>query len=169
MGRRCGTGKAGRKVQAEEGEGRESLGSGLISVSAAFDGSEEIAAARALARSFLADVQAVHGLPVSDRAMDVVQLVVTELVTNARKFAPGPCLLTLEVSGGAVEVTVWDSESVLPIARAVDPDRVGQHGLEIVMAVCRSIEVHREPVGKRIKAAVVLADDPGGDVVGRIV
>jgi hypothetical protein len=37
------------------------------------------------------------------------------------------------------------------------------------MAVCRSIEVHREPVGKRIKAAVVLADDPGGDVTGRLV
>jgi hypothetical protein len=40
---------------------------------------------------------------------------------------------------------------------------VGQHGLEIVMAVCRSFEMHREPVGKRIVAAVVLADDPVGD------
>lgn len=156
-------------VQAEEGEGRESLVSGLISVSAAFEGSEEIAEARALARSFLADVQAVHGLPVSARAMGMVQLVVSELVTNARKYAPGPCLLTLEVSDGAVEVTVWDSEPVLPIAKAADPDRVGQHGFEIVMAVCRSIEVHREPVGKRIKAVVVLADDPGGDVAGRLV
>ncbi|MFD3843456.1 ATP-binding protein [Streptomyces sp. NPDC058642] len=156
-------------VQAQEGEGRDFLAGGLISVSAAFEGSAEIAEARDLARSFLADVQAVHGLPVSDRAMGMVQLVVSELVTNARKYAPGPCLLTLEVSDGAVEVTVWDSEPVLPIARAADPDRVGQHGLEIVMAVCRSIEVHREPVGKRIKAAVVLADDPGGHVAGRMV
>ncbi|MFH8350493.1 hypothetical protein [Streptomyces sp. NPDC018045] len=32
-----------------------------------------------------------------------------------------------------------------------------------VMAVCRSFEMHREPVGKRIKAAAVLADDPDGD------
>jgi hypothetical protein len=64
---------------------------------------------------------------------------------------------------------VWDSEPVLPVAKAADPDRVGQHGLEIVMAVCRSIEVHREPVGKRIKAAVVLADDPGGDITGSLV
>jgi anti-sigma regulatory factor (Ser/Thr protein kinase) len=156
-------------VQAEEGEGRESLVSGQISVSAAFEGSAEIAEARDLARSFLTDVQAVHGLPVSDRAMGMVQLVVSELVTNARKYAPGPCLLTLEISDGAVEVTVWDSEPTLPVAKAADPDRVGQHGLEIVMAVCRSIEVHREPVGKRIKAAVVLADDPGGDVAGRLV
>ena len=154
-------------VQAEEGEGREFLASRQISVSAVYDDTAEIAEARDLARSFLTDVQAVHGLPVSDRAMGMVQLVVSELVTNARKYAPGPCLLTLEISGGAVEVTVWDSEPVMPIAKAADPDRVGQHGLEIVMAVCRSIEVHREPVGKRIKAAVVLADDPGGAVAGR--
>ncbi|MFF7074890.1 ATP-binding protein [Streptomyces pseudovenezuelae] len=156
-------------VQADEGEGRESLVSRHISVSAAFEDSAEIAEARDLARSFLTDVQAVHGLPVSERAMGMVQLVVSELVTNARKYAPGPCLLTLEISDGAIEVTVWDSEPVLPTARATDPDRVGQHGLEIVMAVSRSIEVHREPVGKRIKATVVLADDPGGDIAGRLV
>ncbi|WP_436846464.1 ATP-binding protein [Streptomyces griseorubiginosus] len=150
------------------GEGQDSLLGGPISISAAFEGSAEIAEARQLARSFLTEVQAVHGLPVSERAMGMVQLVVSELVTNARKYAPGPCLLTLEVNDGAVEVTVWDSEPILPIAKAANPGRVGQHGLEIVMAVCRSIEIHREPVGKRIKATVVLADDPGGHVAGRL-
>ncbi|WP_043218752.1 ATP-binding protein [Streptomyces sp. 351MFTsu5.1] len=155
-------------VRTAMGEGQGSLLGGPISVSAAFEGSAEIAEARQLARSFLTDVQAVHGLPVSERAMGMVQLVVSELVTNARKYAPGPCLLTLEVDDGAVEVTVWDSEPILPIAKAANPGRVGQHGLEIVMAVCRSIEMHREPVGKRIKATVVLADDPGGHVAGRL-
>ncbi|MFF7047864.1 ATP-binding protein [Streptomyces griseorubiginosus] len=150
------------------GEGQDSLLGGPITVSAAFEGSAEIAEARQLARSFLTEVQAVHGLPVSERAMGMVQLVVSELVTNSRKYAPGPCLLTLEVNDGAVEVTVWDSEPILPIAKAANPGRVGQHGLEIVMAVCRSIEMHREPVGKRIKATVVLADDPGGHVAGRL-
>ncbi|MFF9607885.1 ATP-binding protein [Streptomyces sp. NPDC014684] len=130
---------------------------------AAFEGGEDIAEARRLARSFLTNLQEAHGVPVSDRVMGGVQLVVSELVTNAQKYAPGPCLLTLEVSQGAVEVTVWDSEPCLPIARAADPGRVGQHGLEIVMAVCRSFEMHREPVGKRIVAAVALADDPVGD------
>ncbi|MFJ4982160.1 ATP-binding protein [Streptomyces coeruleorubidus] len=96
-----------------------------------------------------------------------VALFTGELVTNARKYAPGPCLLTLEISGGAVVVTVWDSEPRLPIPRAPDPRRAGQHGLEIVMAVCRSIEMHREPVGKRITATVVLADAPVGDEAGR--
>ncbi|MER5452826.1 ATP-binding protein [Streptomyces sp. NPDC002766] len=132
--------------------------------SAAFEGSEDIAAARHLARSFLADVQKVHGVPVSDRTRGAVQLVVSELVTNARKYAPGPCLLTLEVNQGVLEVTVWDSNPSLPVAQAPDPERVGQHGLEIVMALCRSFEMHREPVGKRIAAAVALADDPVGDI-----
>ncbi|MFE5038626.1 ATP-binding protein [Streptomyces sp. NPDC056683] len=153
--------------QTADGEDRQSLTGGVISVSGAFEGSEDIAVARDLARAFLQDVQAVHGLPVSGRAMGMVQLVVSELVTNARKYAPGPCLVTLEVSGGANEVTVWDSNPTPPAVLAPDPDRIGQHGLEIVMAVGQSFAVHREPVGKRISTAIVLAEDPGGDVAGR--
>lgn len=140
---------------------------GLVRVSAAYEGSpEDIALARELARAFLARLQSVHGLPVSERAMDVVQLVVSELLTNACKYAPGPCLLDLELIGGRVEVTVWDSEPALPVARAADLGRIGEHGLEIVMAVCQSFEVHREPVGKRTAAAVMLADDPDGNTAG---
>lgn len=137
-----------------------------LSVSAELEGSEDIAQARALARSFLADLRAVHGLEVSVRAAWAIQLVVSELVTNARKYAPGSCLLTLEFGEGTVEVTVWDSEPCLPVARSTDPGRVGQHGLEIVTAVCRSLEMHREPVGKRIAASVALADDSAGDEAG---
>ncbi|MET9443762.1 ATP-binding protein [Streptomyces sp. NPDC006610] len=143
------------------------IGAQLVRASAAYEGrSGDIAQGRALARAFLTRVQSAHGLPVSGRAMDVVQLVVSELLTNACKYAPGPCLLDLEVVEGRVEITVWDSDPVLPVARAADPGRVGQHGLEIVMAVCQSFEVHREPVGKRTTAAVELADDPGGDAAG---
>ncbi|MGI5341041.1 ATP-binding protein [Streptomyces sp. CA-181903] len=135
------------------------------SVVAAFEADAEIGQARDLARSFLTDVQVVHGVPVSERAMGMVLLVVSELVTNARKYAPGPCLLSLEVGGGVVEVTVWDSEPGLPSVGAPDAGRIGQHGLEIVIAVCRSFAMHRESVGKRITAAVALADDPD-DVPG---
>ncbi|MEU8932516.1 ATP-binding protein [Streptomyces sp. NPDC048409] len=149
------------------GEGGVSLLGDVQSVSGAFEGSEDIALARDLARTFLADVQAVHGLPVSERAMGMVQLVVSELVTNAQKYAPGPCLLTLGINGGAIEVTVWDSNPTPPAILAPDPSRVGQHGLEIVMAVGQSFSVHREPVGKRITTTIVLADDPGGNAAGR--
>ncbi|MEU6807924.1 ATP-binding protein [Streptomyces sp. NPDC046831] len=154
-------------VQTAGDEPGQSLLGDVPTVSGAFEGSEDIAAARDLARAFLTDVQAVHGLPVSGRAMGMVQLVVSELVTNARKYAPGPCLLTLESNGGAVGVTVWDSNPTPPVLLAPDPTRIGQHGLEIVMAVGQSFAIHREPAGKRITTAIVLADDPGGDAAGR--
>ncbi|MEU0722790.1 ATP-binding protein [Streptomyces sp. NPDC006140] len=150
----------------EGGEWATPLGSGVKSESAAFEGCEEIGEARKLARVFLEDLQAEHGVPVSGRAMGMVQLVVSELVTNARKFAPGPMLLTLELHGGAVQVSVWDTEPRMPVVHAADPSRVGQHGLEIVMAICPHFEVHREPVGKRVVAAVMLADDAIGDLAG---
>ncbi|MEU0336716.1 ATP-binding protein [Streptomyces sp. NPDC006193] len=126
-----------------------------------------IAEARRHAAAFLARVQGEYGLPVSARAMDLTRLVVSELVTNARKYAPGPVLMELRIVDGLVEVAVWDSDPVLPVARAADPGRVGQHGLEIVMAVVQGFEVHREPVGKRVTARIALADDPGGDLTGR--
>ncbi|MER7620955.1 ATP-binding protein [Streptomyces sp. NPDC126503] len=153
--------------QSAGGDSGLSLVDDVVSVSAAFDEGEDIALARDLARGFLTDVQALHGLPVSARAMSTVQLVVSELVTNARKYAPGPCMVNLQVTGGAIEVTVWDGNPTPPAILGPDPSRIGQHGLEIVMAVSHSFAVHREPVGKRISAMIVLADDPGGDPAGR--
>ncbi|MEU2597327.1 ATP-binding protein [Streptomyces hirsutus] len=126
-----------------------------------------IARARHLAADFLTRIQAEHGLRVSQRALDLTQLVVSELVTNARKYAPGPVLMDLRITGDMVEVVVWDSEPVLPTARATDAERVGQHGLEIVMAVAQSLAVRREPVGKRVTARIALLDDPAGSIAGR--
>jgi anti-sigma regulatory factor (Ser/Thr protein kinase) len=110
----------------------------------------KIAEARDMARDFLTFAQAVHGLPVSARAMGMVQLVVSELVTNARKYAPGPCLLDLEISEGTVQISVGDSSTTLPSIQAADPERFGQDGLEIAMAVSQTFCVHQKPVGKRI-------------------
>ncbi|GHB71905.1 hypothetical protein GCM10010377_73000 [Streptomyces viridiviolaceus] len=50
-------------------DGPQPLAERPLSVSAAFEGSEEIAEARDLTRSFLADVQAVHGMAVSRPAV----------------------------------------------------------------------------------------------------
>ncbi|MGW1922903.1 hypothetical protein ACWCQ0_26590 [Streptomyces massasporeus] len=46
----------------------------------------------------------------------------SELVTNARKYAPGPCLLDLEISEGAVQISVWDSTTTLPSIQTPVPD-----------------------------------------------
>ncbi|MFE5220466.1 MULTISPECIES: ATP-binding protein [unclassified Streptomyces] len=150
------------------GEDGTTPGEEVLQTTVALDGDGTvIAQARHLAAGFLTRVQAEHGLPISQRAMDLTQLVVSELVTNALKYAPGPVLLDLRIVGDTVEIVVWDSDPVLPIARAADTGRVGQHGLEIVMAVCQGFEAQREPVGKRITARIALLDDPGGAVAGR--
>lgn len=67
-------------------EGGDSFADRLIMTGAAFEGSAEIVEAGAMARDFFTTVQAVHGLPVPKRALGTVQVVVSELVTNARKL-----------------------------------------------------------------------------------
>ncbi|MGW1987890.1 ATP-binding protein [Streptomyces collinus] len=119
-----------------------------------------IAEARHLAVGFLTQMRVEHGIAVSQRAVEVTQLVVSELVTNAQKYAAGPIQLDLRITGDLVEVQVWDSDPVLPVARAADVGRVGQHGLEIVMALCQGFEAVQEPVGKRLTARLALADPP---------
>jgi anti-sigma regulatory factor (Ser/Thr protein kinase) len=165
-------GERGIKVDPAEsvpdGEGGVMPDVAPIQDTVALDGDGScIAQARHSAADFLTRVQVEHGVPVSARAMELTQLVVSELVTNARKYAPGPVLMELRVSGAMVEVAVWDSDPVLPVARAADPGRVGQHGLEIVMAVAHGFEARREPVGKRITVRIALADDPAADITGR--
>ncbi|WP_231591042.1 ATP-binding protein [Saccharothrix sp. ST-888] len=115
-----------------------------------------IAAARRFATDFLAEVQTVYGVPVTAVAAETVRLVVSELVTNAAKYAPGPCLLDLELTADDVRVTVWDTEATLPAPRSPDPQRVGRHGLEIVLALCRRCEIDRHAGGKRVRAHLPL-------------
>ncbi|MFG2587878.1 ATP-binding protein [Streptomyces sp. NPDC048438] len=141
---------------------------GVVAGSAAYDmESGEISRARGFVREFLSDARTLRGVDVSARAMEVSQLVVSELATNVCKYAPGPCLLDLEVDGSMLTITMWDSGSVLPSAVQGDPSRAGQHGLEIVLAVCQSFEVRREPVGKRVRVQISLLDGLDGDLAGQ--
>ncbi|MFF4169540.1 ATP-binding protein [Streptomyces sp. NPDC001744] len=118
---------------------------------------ESIAEARDLATAFLDGVRAECGVIVSERVADVTRLVVSELVTNARRYAPGPVLLRLSLTPGTVDVAVWDGDPTVPAARAADPGRIGQHGLEIVKAVTRDLRIRREAAGKRVTARIDLS------------
>ncbi len=131
--------------------------------SAGYEGRpEDIGAARRFAADFLARARTERNIPVPGRVSGAVQLIVSELVTNACKFTSGPCLMDLELAGGTIAVTLWDSEPVLPVARAAEPGRVGQHGLEIVLALCERYEIRREPVGKRVRVTVGLDGGAAG-------
>ncbi|MFJ3230831.1 ATP-binding protein [Streptomyces sp. NPDC086787] len=122
-----------------------------------------IAESRRHALAFLDRAHADHRLPVSPRVRDLTQLVVSELVTNARKYAPGPVLMELRITTDSVDVVVWDSDPDIPSARAADPGRIGQHGLEIVKAIADNLVIDRQPVGKRVTARIALTDPSGDD------
>ncbi|MFE6764571.1 ATP-binding protein [Streptomyces sp. NPDC057689] len=127
--------------------------------SAAYDmTSGAIARARGFVRDFLSGTGSSRGWPVSERASDSAQLVVSELATNVCKYAPGPCLLDLESDGAMLSITMWDSGPMLPVASPCDPTRIGRHGLELVLSLCQSFEIHREPVGKRLTVRLSLLD-----------
>lgn len=144
------------RLTAKRGTGQ----SGRVVGSAAYDmASGVIAHARGFVRDFLSEAQSLCGLDVPARTLDTAQLVVSELATNVCKYAPGPCLLDLEVDGSRLDITMWDSGSALPTASRADPTRAGQHGLEIVRAVSRSFEVRRAPVGKRVHVQISLFEE----------
>ncbi|WP_192582777.1 ATP-binding protein [Streptomyces triticiradicis] len=126
------------------------------SLSVDVDGSH-IAQARRLAVSFLSTVRDAHSIPVADSTVEIVQLIVSELVTNARKYAPGPALLQLQVTGSTLRIELWDSNPLPPAVKAPDPRRIGQHGLEIVTALAQDVTIEAIPPGKRITATVMLA------------
>ncbi|MFF7379315.1 ATP-binding protein [Streptomyces massasporeus] len=139
-------------------DGRTTLEEHLIRVGFALGGDDGcIADARQRAVAFLKQAGEDYGLTVPSRAKHIIQLVVSELVTNAYKYAPGPVLVELGLTARAVEVVVWDSDPTVPTARTADPGRIGGHGLEIVKAVTDALSVHQETVGKRVAARILLA------------
>ncbi|MEU1042390.1 ATP-binding protein [Streptomyces sp. NPDC005907] len=128
---------------------------------AVYDGASESAGeARHFAADFMERLQRAYRLVLSTKVIGAVQLVVSELVTNVCKHAPGPCALDLVLIDRSLEIRVWDSSFDVPVAQAPDPGRVGRHGLEIVTALCGAIDVRREPVGKRVKVRIPLVGAP---------
>jgi signal transduction histidine kinase len=123
-----------------------------------------IASARGQAIAFLNELGVRRGLPLAPQAFVDVQLIVSELVTNAVKFAPGACTVSLRFAGRHLEISVADSAPEPPVPLPPEPGRVGRHGLEIVLALSRSFEFHREGGGKRVTVGVDL--DAGEGAAG---
>jgi anti-sigma regulatory factor (Ser/Thr protein kinase) len=131
------------------------------SAGAVYDGaSDSIGAARNFAADFMERLQRAYRIALSTRVVGAVQLVVSELVTNVCKHAPGPCALDLVLVGRSLEIRVWDSSFRVPVPDVPDPGRVGRHGLEIVRALCGDIDVRRETVGKRVRVRIALEAAP---------
>ncbi|MGW6263284.1 ATP-binding protein [Streptomyces sp. NPDC055085] len=142
-------------------DGQEPGASLPLEASLALDGDGSvIAQARHLAATFLAKVQDDAGIPVATATVEIVQLIVSELVTNARKYAPGPALLHLRAVDGVLQIHLSDSNPVPPAPKPADPERIGQHGLEIVTALAQHVTVQAMAAGKRVTAIVALTPGP---------
>ncbi|MFD4694491.1 ATP-binding protein [Streptomyces sp. NPDC058463] len=115
-----------------------------------------ISEARHFAVGFLSKWRDQHKAEVTTDTLQITQLIVSELVTNARKYAPGPALLQLQAVGETLVVDVWDGDPLLPEVRGADPERIGQHGLEIVSALATTIDIRPAPPGKRVTAHIRL-------------
>ncbi|MER7983693.1 ATP-binding protein [Streptomyces sp. NPDC095817] len=152
--------------QAAGGNGQPAHSGVALSASASYDGGDSscIGDARQLAVGFLTELRDAHSVAVSARAVGMTQLVVSELVTNAVKYAPGPLRLDLQISKDTVRVSVWDSQPVLPAPAGGDPQRVGRHGLEITLAISQAYEVRAEPAGKTVTAVIALTDEPSQNI-----
>ncbi|MFJ4628257.1 ATP-binding protein [Streptomyces sp. NPDC088847] len=131
----------------------------LMRADYALDGGDGcIAQARHHAVVFLDRARTGHGVRVSQRAVDLIQLVVSELVTNAFTHGSGPVLMGLCLTDDGVDVIVRDGDHTLPAVWAADPGRIGRHGLEIVKAVAEDLFIEQETAGKRITARIALSD-----------
>ncbi|MEU2546969.1 ATP-binding protein [Streptomyces roseolus] len=141
-------------ITAERAVPEPLLSAGAVYHDAARGGA--IASARAFTAEFLATAPTVLPGPVGVERVELAQLVVSELVTNAIRHTAGPCRLLLELGRDSLEISVFDQEPAAPVPRGHDPRRIGQHGVEIVIAVCESLTVEPAPEGKRVRARLSL-------------
>ncbi|MGW8063984.1 ATP-binding protein [Streptomyces ziwulingensis] len=123
--------------------------------------------ARRALRAFLGHAPGTGGAAVPAAVAMDAELAASELVTNAVRHAPGPCGMTLHLSGEALSITVWDSSSETSAPRKADPARIGGHGLHLVHTVSSRVAVALRSTGKLITAQLSLAPNrsTGGTTV----
>ncbi|MGW1521097.1 ATP-binding protein [Streptomyces sp. NPDC002287] len=94
------------------------------------------------------------GQAVPAAVQDAALLVVSELVTNAVRYAPGPCALDVGWSAGGLDILVTDSGPDLPQKRQGDPTGAyGGYGWPLVQCLSSRVEVRpTETGGKTVHA-----------------
>lgn len=117
------------------------------------------AAARAFAKDNLG---AVLGLRIAPPVLcDDVELVVSELVTNAVRAGSPTVRVTLEDADGQLRVSVTDFTGGWPEQREAGVQDTGGRGLPLVSAISASWGVRLVADGKTVWADIVVPTDPG--------
>ncbi|MEV6742294.1 ATP-binding protein [Streptomyces sp. NPDC051104] len=120
------------------------------------DGAARAVDARQALRAFLAHAPRAGRAPVPEHVVLDAELVVSELIANAIRHAPGPCGLILQLYGDELAITVWDTSAANPVFRRPDRHRAGGHGLHLVRAASNSLAVTPRAQGKQITARLRL-------------
>ncbi|MFI1964055.1 ATP-binding protein [Streptomyces pathocidini] len=114
------------------------------------DEPDAVRAARSLVRTTLNE----WGL---NAISDLAVLLVSELVTNAQRYATGPIGVCLRRGrGDALVVEVSDPLPELPLARDARPDDEGGRGLQLVARTSRRWGTRRGTSGKTVWFELVL-------------
>ena len=98
------------------------------------------------ARRFVSEVLRDAGY---EDALDVVELLVTEVVTNAVLHARSDAQVVVHLLPDAVRVEVVDTDDSFPVRRRPRPDQPGGRGIDLVEQMSRSWGIDMLQVGKR--------------------
>ncbi|MFC1408499.1 ATP-binding protein [Streptacidiphilus sp. N1-12] len=129
----------------------ESLGDGTWFLDGA---AGTVSMARDRTRGFLGTCP----LPISAQACADALLLVSELVANAVRHAPGPCALSLNLTQRALIIAVSDTAPTLPAPRAPDLRAGGGgFGWTLLRQLSQAVDVQSHPgEGKTITARLAI-------------
>jgi len=107
------------------------------------------------AQARAAVAEAVARLGVQAAGEDLA-LIVSEMVTNAVRYAQAPVALEIEADGTTVLVAVADGSPALPAPRPHDEQAEGGRGLLLIQMLAREHGVRPEILGKTVWAVLPL-------------
>lgn len=110
-------------------------------------------AARRYVRQVLGDHR------VNEKVTGIVELLTSEVVTNALLHARGADAISVSVLSASVRVEVEDGSSLLPARRRAGVDAVSGRGLAIVAALAQAWGVEPGTRGKRVWFEVARGED----------
>ncbi|KDN77877.1 ATP-binding protein [Streptomyces olindensis] len=141
--------------QAADEQGRHEHETLRYGAAWAEDGVSAVDARRAL-RALLAHAPLRGRAPLPSSLAVDAELVVSELVTNALRHAPGICGLTLRLTDSDLLISVWDGSPDAPLLKKPDRHRIGGHGLHLVHSICDRVVVTPRGRGKEVTACLRL-------------